>query len=462
MRVARAKAMSWSMRGFRDVSDASDVTPPELGEVLSRRYELEHALMRTAVSVVFEAKDRSNGNCVAIEVGTARDLEGRARFHHDAAVARRLEGAHVLHMLDVGTLPDGSPFVVREFALTTLADEVHRRSAIPIEQAVAWTLEVCEAVAEAHSLGIVHGTIDPYHVYVAHYKQGQEATSIKLAWPGRSVMEGGHEQAFAPGAVLTPAHAEIDIAGVGSLLDALITGHIDVGDTEITPVVLPKAGRPVLKAPSKGVPPDVARVIARAVCPDDGEAFKNIADLADALVPFGPLGHPSARNSAFLLARGGLLPQSKPLVTPSPERQAPGNHANAAPEPSPAAAPRRASRPWWRPLFQHKFRGSGVALVVAAALGAAIGAALLLAGTSEHTHDAKSKDEPKSGAATITSGVVTSPPPEPVHEPVTDAPFDAPPHSEKAVPAAREARIGRFEITVPASPESPPDTDPDP
>jgi len=92
--------------------------------------------------------------------------------------------------------------------------------------------------------------------------------------------------------------------------------------------------------------------------------------------------------------------------------------------------------------------------VVAAALGAALGAAFLLAGTSEHTHD--EKDEPKSGAATITRGVVTPPPLEAVPKPVMDAPSDAPPSAERAVPAAREARIGRFEITVPANPESPP------
>ncbi|MCL2723026.1 MAG: hypothetical protein FWD69_01180 [Polyangiaceae bacterium] len=393
-------------------SEHPDVVPPELGEALSRCYELEHALMRTDATVVFEARDRRSGNSVAIEVITLPDAESRTRAQHDAALARRLEGSHVLRVIDAGALPNGSPFVVRELCLTTLADEVHRRGAMAIEQAVAWTLESCEAVAEAHSLGMFRGAIDAYHVYLTH--SPHETPSVKLAWQSKD-------------SNLTSADMDPDIARLGELLLVLVTGELEVRNLKV----------------ASTLPSGLAHAILRATRPQDNESFRNVADFAEALVPFGPLGHPSARNAAFLLARGGLLPASSRTHEPRP-----------APPPVTSSLTETTSSSH-APVTRRVLRGSAVALVSAAAIGATLGAALLLAGT-DRTRDAKTKSAELVGVATIASGVVP-PTPTPARQPETDATADAPPGTGQALPSAREAKIGRFEITVDASAEEPAD-----
>lgn len=228
------------------------------------RYRIERATARTSAGVLYDATELVSQKRVALEVASAlTDEEARARFLKDAMTAERLTDDHVLRVWDSGTLKDGVPFVAREPAIATLAMELRTRGHVSLEQAVAWTLETCEAVAEAHTLGMAHGNIRPENVLLARNEHG--ALIAKLLW---ETAEGGDVQT--------------DIRALADLLRVLATGS-------------GAEGAPTLPTP-----------LVRAVVQAGSGELENVGALAELIAPYAPFGHSSARNISFLLARAGV------------------------------------------------------------------------------------------------------------------------------------------------------------
>lgn len=254
--------------------------PPLRGMVLLGRYRVDAERARTRIGVVHEAFDLSAKRRVSVEVGTALEPgPAQGRFVREAMVAQRLEGERILRVLDTGRLHDGTPFVVREAAVTTLGRELEARGTIPVTESVGFVLDAAEAIAEGHALGLSHGRIDLDTVMLARDEVDGDLRA-KVAWTSsvepssqRGQTSRDDERAFAR-----------DIRDLGRTLSALTSrGGDDAAAT---------------------LPAGLASVVARAIAPGSAR-FAHIGDLAAALAPFAPQGHASARNIAFLLARAG-------------------------------------------------------------------------------------------------------------------------------------------------------------
>jgi serine/threonine-protein kinase len=240
--------------------------------------------------IVYEATDRLAERRVAVEVASSVDEpHARTQWACDAMMAQHLEGDHVLRVLEVGTLPTGVPYAVREIAVTTLASEFEARGPLPTEEAVGWTLEACEAVAEAHAVGMAHGDLRLDNVYLA---RGQGGMTVKVAWPSAARAEPAAKEDVAR-----------DIAALGSLLRVLVTGRLDPEE---------EGARPL--------PSNVAQVVARALAQKGEARFRNVAELARALAPFAPAGHGAARTITFMLSRAGIVGSAIPLPPAARER----------------------------------------------------------------------------------------------------------------------------------------------
>jgi eukaryotic-like serine/threonine-protein kinase len=256
------------------------------------RYRLDRETRRSDLGVVYDATELSTERRVAVEVATKLDdPEARARFTRDAMMAQRLEGEHVLCVLDVGALPDGVPYLVREHAVATLADEIAARHEIPIEEAVGWTLEACEALAEAHAIGMAHGDVRAENCWLARGRDGSPI--VKVAWTSHAKADAVAKEDIAR-----------DIAGLGGVLRALVSGTTTADDAD---------GAPTL-------PNGVAHVVARASGQGDERYYAHVGELASDLAPFGPPDHPSVRTTSFLLSRAGIARTSSPrtISTPTP------------------------------------------------------------------------------------------------------------------------------------------------
>ena len=270
---------------------------PHAGDVLAERYRLERDVGRTEAGVVFDGIDLHLNRQVAVEIASSiEEPKARRKWARDAMLAQRLEGEHVLRVLDVGNLVGGVPYAVREAALCTMAAELEVKGALPIPVAVAWTLEACEAVAEAHALGMAHGDLRLDNVYLVRPLRGRDEResgepTVKVAFTSAAKAERAAKEDVAR-----------DLAGLGAMLRVLSTGRLTDDEAD---------GAPTL-------PTDLAHAVARALSVDPRERIQNVAELARMLAPYAPPGHASARNVAFLMSRAGIVAGALPLAVTAP------------------------------------------------------------------------------------------------------------------------------------------------
>ena len=225
-------------------------SPPlvlEPGDTLAERYRLDREVCRTEAGVVFDAVDLTLDSRVAVEVASSlEDPKAARKWARDAMLAQRLEGEHVLRILDVGSLAGGTPYAVREAALCTMTAEIEVKGALPIPLAVAWTLEACEAVAEAHALGMAHGDLRLDNIYLV---RGTTEPSVKVAWTSAAKAERAAKEDVAR-----------DLAGLGAMLRVLSTGRMNDDEAD---------GAPTL-------PSDLAHAVARSLSIDPRDKIQNV------------------------------------------------------------------------------------------------------------------------------------------------------------------------------------------
>ena len=158
------------------------------GEILVERYAYQAIAPIGAgeLSVVVEALDRKVGRVVALKLLRPELAAQRAlaeRFVNEAQGNLRLHGERVVRVHEVGYLADGTPFVAMErLRGRTLAALLDERGALPVERAAGFALQVCEALATAYSLGLVHGGIKPGNLFVL----GERDAQLKLLEFGTS------------------------------------------------------------------------------------------------------------------------------------------------------------------------------------------------------------------------------------------------------------------------------------
>ena len=74
-----------------------------------------------------------------------------ARFGREGEVAAKLQGQHVVRIIDVHEMPDGRPYIVMEHLTgEDLEHTLDRLGCLPPSEAVSYMLQACEALDEKH------------------------------------------------------------------------------------------------------------------------------------------------------------------------------------------------------------------------------------------------------------------------------------------------------------------------
>jgi serine/threonine-protein kinase len=152
---------------------ASPVRP---GDILAGKFRVDRILGVGGMGVVVAATHLHLGQQVALKFMLAEALarpEMSARFLREARAAVRLRSQHVARILDVGTLETGSPYIVMELLDGLDLEQIlTQQQRLPPETAVDLVLQACDAIAEAHALGIIHRDIKPANLFVTRAPSG--------------------------------------------------------------------------------------------------------------------------------------------------------------------------------------------------------------------------------------------------------------------------------------------------
>jgi serine/threonine protein kinase len=140
-----------------------------VGTELDGRYRLEALIGAGGMSTVYRAVDRTLEREVAIklmhrEIATYSDqLE---RFRREARAVAQLSHPHIVGVIDAGE-DAGRPYIVFEYVHgETLKDRIRRCGRLPIDESLAYAIEISRALGAAHAALIVHRDVKPQNVLI--------------------------------------------------------------------------------------------------------------------------------------------------------------------------------------------------------------------------------------------------------------------------------------------------------
>ena len=344
--------------------------PPQPGDLIADRYELEELVGSGGMSSVFRARDVQLDRRVAIKILHERyvaDPEYLERFRREARLVARLSHPNIVTVIDRGD-DDGRQYIVFEHVEgENLKELVQRTGRLPVRGALQLALAVADGLAFAHEHGLVHRDVKPQNVLVS--REGEvKVTDFGIA-RSLDVEHGvtqtgtvlGTSEYLAPeqasGKPVSPA---TDVYSLGVVLWELLAGDVPFVGENFVAVALRHLNEPPpsLRERRPDVSPRLEAAVDRALAKDPGRRFPSMAALAQEL------------RACLAEAEGEPAPPP-----PLPTEDDAALTLVTRPATAPARAPRR-RRSRRRPLVY--------VLLALAAAGAAFAAVLLLGGSSDH------------------------------------------------------------------------------
>jgi len=295
-----------------------------LAEALADRYRIEREIGAGGMATVYLALDLRHDRQVALKVlrpELAASL-GNDRFFREIQVAARLQHPNILPLHDSGEASGFLYFVMPYVEGESLRQRLQRTGELPVHDAVKILVEVVDALAYAHSQGVVHRDIKPDNVMLS----GRHAlvTDFGVA---KAVSEAtGRQQLTTAGVALgTPAYMapeqaaadphldhRVDIYAVGIMGYELLAGRPPfVGMTSQQVLAAHVTQRPEpLSTHRPACPPALEAVLMRCLEKRAADRWQTAEEL---LLQLEPLATPS----------GGMTPtQTRPVsaLPPAPAR----------------------------------------------------------------------------------------------------------------------------------------------
>jgi serine/threonine-protein kinase len=159
-----------------------DDAPVKPGDMLAGKYRVEKVLGSGAMGQVVAALHVELDRRVALKFMTMRGAHPRddeERFRREARAAAKLQSQHTAKVLDFGTLESGAPYIVMEYLEgRDLAAMLRERGPFGVTEAVTLILQACDALAEAHAVGIVHRDVKPANLFLTTSTDGSPCLKL--------------------------------------------------------------------------------------------------------------------------------------------------------------------------------------------------------------------------------------------------------------------------------------------
>jgi len=277
--------------------------PLRVGDIVGDKYRIERQLGSGGMGIVLEATHLQLNQPVALKFLVDSGLEqniATERFLREARATFRLRSEHTVRVMDVGTLPTGEPFMVMEkLEGKDFKQLLAERGPLPVAEASLYMMQVCNALAEAHALGIVHRDLKARNLYVVRRVDGTPC--VKVLDFGISKMK--QDQDAAPLTVpdmgmgsprymapeqwtnASAVDARADIYAAGAVFYELLTGQYPLAGLQLAEVIKRiRAGAvPSPKEIRPDLPDGICRVVMRALRPHPEERYPTALHFAEAI-----------------------------------------------------------------------------------------------------------------------------------------------------------------------------------
>jgi eukaryotic-like serine/threonine-protein kinase len=278
--------------------------PVERGDVLDGKYRVEKILGSGGMGTVVAAQHVKLNTRVALKFlhpSLAKDTEAVQRFEREARAAVALKSEHAVRILDVGELKDGSPYLVMEFLVGSDLAAVVDHGDLAVHEAVGYILQACEAIAEAHSIGIVHRDIKPQNLFLTEGPRGAPLVKVvdfglaKMLKPSSrqssitqtaDVM--GSPSYMSPEQVRAAKEvdARSDVWSLGVCLYEMLMRYMPFEGGTLAALSLAVVRDPPRPMMRDDLPEALAAAVMRCLEKDPGARFPDVVSFAAAIEPF--------------------------------------------------------------------------------------------------------------------------------------------------------------------------------
>ena len=171
---------SYANLAWRQRLNAAELKLKQLGQ-----YTLEEKVGEGGMGVVYRARHALLRRDTAVKLllpGRA-DAEAVARFEREVCLTCQLTHPNTIQVYDYGHTPEGIFYYAMEYLRgVNLHDLVVRFGPQP-ESRVAYILaQICDSLAEAHGLGLIHRDIKPGNVFLCRRPGQQPWATDRWTW----------------------------------------------------------------------------------------------------------------------------------------------------------------------------------------------------------------------------------------------------------------------------------------
>lgn len=273
-------------------------------------YRLISILGEGSTGRVFAAQHEATREVVALKllypalVGDGAVLQ---RFINEARAVRRVEHPNIVEISAL-IIDEGHHFLVMELLRgQTLDARLMEGGKLPLARAIAIASEVCDALAAAHAVGVVHRDLKPGNIFLSR-KDGREQTMIidfgvaKMLGPAAIEDAAGIRVVIGTPTYMAPEQTRgeqidhrVDIYALGVLLYEMVTGEVPFARPSLHELI--DAHRHAAPPPPRllvpELPEQLEQLILSCLAKDPRDRPVSMADVESALCTIGQRIAPS-------------------------------------------------------------------------------------------------------------------------------------------------------------------------
>ncbi len=248
-------------------------------------YQGMHMTLRVPVAVKF---------LVPVGGGTTVDRVSVQRFMREAQVMAQLRHPNIVRVLNVQALGDTCFMVMELLSGQTLGDHIERRKQLPFDEVRSLGRQVAEALAHAHSHGVVHRDIKPDNIMLT-----PEGSAIVMDFGIASAVSARGERLTRQGYIVGTPHyfapeqarscddvdARADLYALGIVLYEALAGALPFdGDDPLKQLMARLSEEPIpLASRRRDAPPELAALIARLMAREVADRVQSAEEVVRAL-----------------------------------------------------------------------------------------------------------------------------------------------------------------------------------
>ena len=300
-----------------------------LNAALEGRYAIERELGEGGMATVYLAEDIKHNRKVALKVlkPELAAVVGAERFLAEIKTTANLTHPHILPLFDSGEAASFLFYVMPHVEGESLRERIDREKQLGVDDAVAITQKVANALDYAHQHGVVHRDIKPGNILLS--EQGEPlvadfgiALAVAQAGGGRITETGlslGTPHYMSPEQATGDRDVDprSDVYALGCVLYEMLAGQppFSASTAQAVLVKILTADAPSITSERRTVPPHVGHALAKALEKLPADRFTSAAEFGAALADESFTYEARARTS---VAASPLESVATPTTMPGP------------------------------------------------------------------------------------------------------------------------------------------------